>query len=63
MHTSAVLPATPAAALRLWDFSNEVCHFMKIIIAESNPDAGLLTQLTLILALASTLWLVTIKCQ
>ena len=28
------------------DFSNGVCHVMKIAIAESNPDMGLLTQQT-----------------
>ena len=29
------------------DFNNEVCHASKIIIAESDPDTGLLTQQTL----------------
>ena len=29
-----------------WDFKNRVCRAMKIAIAESNPDTGLLSQQT-----------------
>ena len=45
-HTGEVLPATLAAALRLREFQYRVCHVMKIAIAESNPDTGLLSQQT-----------------
>ena len=49
VHTSAVLPAVQAAVLRLPRLNSGVCHFMKITVAESNPDTKKKT-----LAFAST---------
>ena len=38
--TSAALPAIPAATFRLRGFSNGACYFIKMTMAESNPDMG-----------------------
>ena len=46
INTSTVLPATPALHSDFRDLNNEVCHVMKMTVAESNPDMGLLTQQT-----------------
>ena len=35
--TGAVLPAAPELHSDLGDFSDKVCHVMKITAAESNP--------------------------
>ena len=44
LHTSAMFPAFRQLHSDFGDFSNGVCHVMKITIIDSNHDKGLLTQ-------------------
>ena len=60
MHTSAALPATPAAVLQLWGFKYRVCCH-EISSCDSDPDIELLHIKHF--ALAQTLWLETTWCQ
>ena len=44
-YVCAVLSTILAVTLPTFgDFSGEVCHAMKVTVAESNPDTGILTQ-------------------